>query len=67
MKQSLPLRAWVTQPEKRLIPGFWSSLDGRLKAGLSYMVTVPVQPFAPVEVPLVTEKVIKLKYEREFS
>jgi Pvc16 N-terminal domain len=68
MKQSLPLRAWVTQPEKTPnIWDFWSSLDGRLKAGLSYIVTVPVQPFAPVEVPLVTEKVIKLEHEREFS
>jgi Pvc16 N-terminal domain len=69
MNQSLPLRAWVTQPEKT--PNtwdFWSSLDGRVKAGLSYMVTVPVQPFAPVEVPLVTEKVIKLEHdERGFS
>lgn len=68
MNQSLPLRAWVTQPEKTPnIWDFWSSLDGRLKAGLSYMVTVPVQPFAPVEVPLVTEKVILFKHEKGFS
>ncbi len=66
MNQPLPLRAWVTQPEKT--PNswdFWSSLDGRLKAGLSYVVTVPVQPFTPVEVPLVTEKTITLKHRRE--
>lgn len=59
---SLPLRAWVTQPER--IPNgweFWTTLEGRLKAGLSYVVTMPVQPFAPVEVPLVTEKVIKIE------
>ncbi len=68
MNQSLPLRAWVTQPEKTPnIWDFWSSLDGRLKAGLSYMVIVPVQPFTPVEVPLVTEKVITLEDERGFS
>lgn len=56
---SPPLRAWVSQPER--IPNsweFWSALEGRLKAGLSYVVTVPVQPFTPAEVPLVTETVI---------
>lgn len=55
---SPPLRAWVSQPER--IPNsweFWSALEGRLKAGLSYVVTVPVQPFTPIEVPLVTETV----------
>jgi hypothetical protein len=59
---SLPLRAWVTQPER--IPNgweFWTTLEGRFKAGLSYVVTIPVQPFEPVEVPLVTEKVIKME------
>lgn len=68
MNQSLPLRAWVTQPEKTPnIWDFWSILDAQHKAGLSYVVTVPVQPFAPTEVPLVTEKVIKLKYPIESS
>lgn len=66
INQPLPLRAWVTQPEKTPnIWDFWSSLDGRLKAGLSYVVTVPVQPFTPVEVPLVTEKTVILKHRRE--
>jgi hypothetical protein len=57
-----PLRAWVTQPERT--PNgweFWTALEGRLKAGLSYVVTVPIQPFTPVDVPLVTEKVITIK------
>ena len=62
LNQSLPLRAWVTQPEQTPSAwDFWTALEGRLKAGLSYVVTVPVQPFDPVEVPLVTEKVIKLQ------
>lgn len=60
--QSIPLRAWVTQPER--MPNaweFWGAIDGRLKAGLSYMVTVAVEPFPSVEVDLVTEKVIKFQ------
>ena len=60
--QSLPLRAWVSQPERT--PNawdFWGALDGRMKAGISYMVTIAVEPFAPVEVRLVTEKVLKVE------
>ncbi|BAZ08766.1 hypothetical protein NIES4071_05720 [Calothrix sp. NIES-4071] len=59
---SPPLRAWVSQPER--IPNgweFWSALDVRLKAGLSYVVTVPVQPFTPTEVPLVTETTVTVR------
>ncbi len=60
--QSLPLRAWVSQPERT--PNawdFWGALDGRMKAGISYMVTVAVEPFPPVEVDLVTEKILKFE------
>jgi hypothetical protein len=32
-----------------------------MKAGISYMVTVAVEPFAAVEVRLVTEKVLKVE------
>lgn len=59
--QPLPLRAWVTQPERA--PNaweFWTAVEGQLKAGLSYMVTVPVQPFTPIEVPLVTQTQLKV-------
>lgn len=59
--QSLPLRAWIAQPEKT--PNtwdFWGSREGRLKAGISYMVTIAVETSTPVEVSLVTEKVLKL-------
>lgn len=60
--QSLPLRAWVSQPERT--PNawdFWGALDGRMKVGISYMITVAVEPFAPVDVHLVTEKVLKVE------
>ncbi|MBE9090188.1 DUF4255 domain-containing protein [Microcystis aeruginosa LEGE 11464] len=62
VNQSLPLRAWVSQPERT--PNawdFWGALDGRMKAGISYMVTIDVEPFAPVGVRLVTEKVLKVE------
>jgi hypothetical protein len=62
VNQSLPLRAWVSQPERT--PNawdFWGALDGRMKAGISYMVTIAVEPFALVEVRLVTEKVLKVE------
>lgn len=52
--QPLPLRSWVAQPDKT--PNawdFWGAIDGRIKASLSYMITVAVQPFTPVEVDLV--------------
>ena len=61
VNQPLPLRAWVTQPERT--PNswdFWGALDGRLKVGLSYMVTLAIEPFTPIEVGLVTEKVFKI-------
>jgi hypothetical protein len=60
--QSLPIRAWIAQSERT--PNawdFWSAIDGRLKAGISYMVTVAVEPFASVEVGLVTENVVKIQ------
>jgi Pvc16 N-terminal domain len=58
--QSLPLRGWVAQPERT--PNawdFWGAIDGRVKASLSYMVTVAVQPSTPIEVRLVQEDGVK--------
>jgi hypothetical protein len=60
--QPFPLRAWIAQPDRT--PNaweFWQGLDGRLKAGISYVVTLAVPPFEAEEVSLVTEKVLKLK------
>lgn len=61
VNQSLPLRAVVAYPENT--PNswdFWGANEWRLKAGISYRVTVAVEP-APVEVDLVTEKIIQLQ------
>jgi hypothetical protein len=62
--QSFPLHAWIAQPEKTPnVWDFWGAIDGRLKASISYMVTVAIEPFPPEEVGLVTEKMIKFKQE----
>jgi hypothetical protein len=60
--QFFPLHAWIAQPDRTPnVWEFWQGLDGRLKAGISYVVTLAVSPFAGEEVGLVTEKVLKLK------
>lgn len=62
--QPLPLRAWIAQPERT--PNawdVWGTLDGRLKAGISYVVTAAWQPFTPVERTLVTESVVRIHDE----
>lgn len=62
VNQSKPLRTWVALPEDT--PNtwdFWGANEWRLKAGVNYRVTVAVEP-VPVEVDLVTEKVIQLEH-----
>jgi hypothetical protein len=62
--QPLPLRAWIAQPERT--PNawdFWTSLDGRLKAGISYVVTAAWQPHPGVERTLVTQSEMRLHEE----
>jgi hypothetical protein len=60
--QPLPLRAWIAQPEKTPnVWDFWGALDGRLKAGISYVVTLAISPFPPEGVGLVAEKVLTFK------
>lgn len=62
VNQSLPLHAWIAQPDRTPnVWDFWGSLGSRLKAGISYMVTLAVEPFAPEEVGLATEKYIEIK------
>jgi hypothetical protein len=61
VNQSLPLRAWIAQPDRT--PNawdFWGAVDGRLKAGIYYIVTVAIEPTPATEVGLVTENVIKI-------
>ncbi len=60
--QPLPLQAWIAQPDRT--PNawdFWSSLDGRLKAGISYAVTASLEPHPAEEFDLVTERTLKLQ------
>lgn len=60
--QPLPVQAWIAQPDRT--PNawdFWSSLDGRLKAGISFVVTASLEPYPAEEVGLVTENVLKLE------
>lgn len=60
--QPLPLQAWIAQPERT--PNawdFWGSLDGRLKAGISYVVTASLEPYPVEEVGVVTEKILRLQ------
>lgn len=59
--QPYPLRAWIAQPERT--PNawdFWGGFDGRMKAGISYVVTMALSPLVPEPVGLVTEKILKL-------
>ena len=51
-----PLKAWIAQPEKTPnVWDIWGAVEGLVKAGLSYQITVSVQPSAPVEVTLTQE------------
>jgi hypothetical protein len=59
--QPFPLRGWIAQPERTPnVWDFWGAIDGRLKAGLSYVVTVAVDAIEPTEVGLATQRVVKL-------
>lgn len=63
VNQEFPLHAWISQPDKTPnVWDFWGGLDGRLKAGISYVVTLAVSPYEPETVDLATEKVLKLNF-----
>jgi hypothetical protein len=52
--QELPLPTAVLQPgQLQSLGEFWQALGGKPKAALNYAVTIAVQPFATVDVPLV--------------
>lgn len=64
VNQSLPIRAWTAQPEHT--PNtwdFWGANEWRLKAGISYIVTIAVEPFAPTKTVLATETVFQLLHK----
>lgn len=59
--QPLPLHAWIAQPERT--PNawdFWGSLESRLKAGISYVVTAAIELHPPEDVRLVTERIFDI-------
>jgi len=59
--QVFPLRAWIAQPDKTPnVWDFWGGIDGKMKAGISYVVTLALSPIEPEAVGLVTEKVLKI-------
>jgi Pvc16 N-terminal domain len=64
--QDPPLPTSTLQPGRLQSLGeFWQALGGKPKAALNYSVTASVEIFAPEEVRLVTEKVLKVRADRE--
>jgi hypothetical protein len=60
--QELPLPTAVLQPgHLQSLGEFWQALGGKPKAALNYTVTIAVQPFEAVEVPLVVASDAELK------
>lgn len=61
-EQEPPLPAISLQPGRLQSLGeFWQALGGKPKAALNYTVTMGVQPATALEVPLVKEKVIRMR------
>jgi len=64
--QELPLPVSSLQPGRLQSLGeFWQALGGKPKAALNYQVTLSVEVAKPETVPLVTDKVINIRLERE--
>ena len=62
--QALPLPVSTLQPGRLQSLGeFWQALGGKPKAALNYTVTIAIDVAEPVEVSLVTEKVIKMRMQ----
>jgi Pvc16 N-terminal domain len=62
--QELPLPVSSLQPgHLQSLGEFWQALGGKPKAALNYQVTLAIDVATPDEVPLVTDKVIKIRME----
>jgi len=62
MDQELPLPISSMQPGRLQSLGeFWQALGGKPKAALNYTVTLSVDVAKPETVPLVTEKIIRMR------
>jgi hypothetical protein len=65
-EQEVPLPVSSLQPGRLQSMGeFWQALGGKPKAALNYQVTLSIDTAAPEIVPLVTDKVIKIRLEGE--
>jgi hypothetical protein len=63
--QPLPVRTWVAQPEDT--PSnweFWGANEWRLKAGISYRITLSIEP-EPVTVGLVRETETRVRFRED--
>src|SRR5262245_35703366 len=64
--QEVPLPVSSLQPGRLQSMGeFWQALGGKPKAALNYQVTLSIDTAKPEVVPLVTDKVIKIRLEQE--
>ncbi|HJY83813.1 MAG TPA: DUF4255 domain-containing protein [Candidatus Binatia bacterium] len=64
--QEPPLPVSSLQPGRLQSLGeFWQALGGKPKAALNYQVTLSIEVAKPEEVPLVTDKMIKIRMGRE--
>jgi hypothetical protein len=58
--QELPLPAAALQPgHLQSLGEFWQALGGKPKSALNYKVTLAIQPFEAIEVPLALENVLR--------
>jgi len=63
--QDVPLPTISLQPERGgNVAELWQALGGKPRAALHYVVTLSVQPSAPVQTPLVTENAIVWRQAR---
>jgi hypothetical protein len=66
--QAPPLPAVTLQPGRLQSMGeFWQALGGKPKAALNYTVTFSAEVHRPVEAPVVTDKMLKFRVEKEVS
>jgi uncharacterized protein DUF4255 len=60
--QPYPVQAWIAQPERTPNPwDFWGNVEHRMKASLSFVLTIALQPFADEDVKLAASTVFNLR------
>lgn len=59
--QPLPVQAWIAQPDRIPNPWeFWGHVDHGMKAGLNFVVTTSIVPFAGGDVRLATKTIVNV-------